>query len=231
MFKKTARFYDVIYSYKDYQAESVRVATLIGERSPNARTLLDVACGTGMHLKHLISHFDAHGLDADPEMLAIARERVPDVPLHEADMADFDLRRRFDAVTCLFSSIGYTKTVERLDRAVRCMAAHLNEGGVLIVEPWITPEAWIPGSPHMLTIDEPDLKLARIAVGEPIERGRLVLEYLIGTPGRVERLREEHELGWFTHEEYLSAFGNAGLTVEHDEHGLTGRGLYIGTRG
>ena len=43
-------------------------------------------------------------------MLGIARHRLPGVPLHLADMRDFDLPERFDAVTCLFSSIGYLTT-------------------------------------------------------------------------------------------------------------------------
>ena len=102
------------------------------------------------------------GLDLDPQLLAIARERLGDVELHEGDMTAFSLGRRFDVVTCLFSSIGYVGTVERLDDAIAAMAAHLNPGGVLIVEPWLTPEAWMADRPHLLSVDEPDLKIARM---------------------------------------------------------------------
>jgi len=34
-----------------------------------------------------------------------ARTRLPGVPLFEGDMRSFELDRRFDAVTCLFSAI------------------------------------------------------------------------------------------------------------------------------
>ena len=54
-------------------------------------------------------------------------------------MTAFDLGCRFDVVTCLFSSIGYVGTVERLDQAIATMAAHLEPGGTLIVEPWLSP--------------------------------------------------------------------------------------------
>ena len=55
-------------------------------------------------------------------------------------MTDFDLATTYDAVTCLFSAIGYVRTVDRMNRAVACMARHVKPGGVLIVEPWITPD-------------------------------------------------------------------------------------------
>ncbi len=61
-------------------------------------------------------------------------------------MTDFDLATTYDAVTCLFSAIGYVRTADRMQRAVACMARHVKPGGVLIVEPWLTPQDWKPGS-------------------------------------------------------------------------------------
>ena len=49
MFSKTAQWYDAIYSSKDYKAESDAVLSLLKEKYPDARSLLDVACGTGEH--------------------------------------------------------------------------------------------------------------------------------------------------------------------------------------
>ena len=53
MYTKTAKHYDAVYSDKDYAGESQRLASIIRERAPMARTLLDVACGTGRHLEYL----------------------------------------------------------------------------------------------------------------------------------------------------------------------------------
>ena len=144
-------------------------------------------------------------------------------------MTAFSLGRRFDAVTCLFSSIGYVGTVERLREAIAAMAAHLNPGGVLIVEPWLTPDVWIADRPHLLSVDEPDLKIARMTLSG--REGRLAImqfEYLVGTPTGIEAFSERHEAALFTDEEYRQAFVAAGLSVEHDSEGLIGRGLYIG---
>jgi SAM-dependent methyltransferase len=230
VFSRSARLYDAVYaSIRDYPREAAELDRLIQERRPGARTLLDVACGTGAHLEHLTG-YEVEGLDLDPEMLGVARERLPNVPLHEGDVADFDLGKRFDAVVCMFSSIGYVRTEERLRSAVASMARHLEPGGVLVVEPWLSPEAWVDRHVGAVFVDEPELKIARMNVGE--REGNLSIfefEYLVGTPNGLERFNERHELGLFTVEQYLEAFRAAGLEVDHDPEGPMGRGLYIGS--
>ncbi len=221
--------YDAIYAYKDYDGESAKIAALIRERCPGARTLLDVACGTGKHLECLQAEFEVEGVDLDEDLLAIARDRLGTVPLHAGDMRSFDLGRRFDAVTCLFSAIGHALDATELDAAVAAMAAHLRPGGVLIVEPWLEPDAWIPGRLHLLTVDEPDLKIARVTI--PARRGAvsiLAFHFLVASPAGVATYAEQLEHGLFTAEQMLAAFERAGLEVEHDPDGLIGRGLFIG---
>jgi SAM-dependent methyltransferase len=231
VFSRSARLYDAIYaSIRDYPSEAAELDRLIQERWPGARTLLDVACGTGAHLEHL-SGYEVEGLDLDPEMLAVARERLPDVAYHEGDMVSFDLGRRFDAVVCMFSSIGYVQTEERLRSAIASMGRHLEPGGVLVVEPWLSPEDWLDRHVGAVFVDEPELKIARINAAE--RKGNLSsfeFKYLVGTPEGVEHFTERHELGLFTVEQYLGAFRAAGLEADHDREGPMGRGLYV-TRG
>ena len=231
MFTRSARFYDAVYAWKDYAGEVAWIVANVRERKPCARTLLDVACGTGKHLELLRESFEVEGLDLDPELLKIARERLDEaVPLHEGDMRDFDLGRRFHAVTCLFSSIGYARDERELRAAIAAMARHLEPGGILLVEPWLTPEAY--RVPHLgcRFVDEEELAIARMNIAE---RGDgtsvLVFHYLVGTPEGIDRFTERHELGLFTVEQMLAAFREAGLEVEHDPEGLMGRGLYVAT--
>ena len=229
MFRQSARLYDAVYSWKDYPREAELVHEFVQARKPGAATLLDVACGTGAHLAELRGRYRCEGLDLDPNLLSVARGRLPDVPLHEGDMRDFDLGRRFDVVTCLFSSIGYMLAVEELEASVAAMARHLEPGGVLLVEPWLTPEAVV--TPHVgaVFVDQPELKIARVNTIEVDgRRSSFLFHFLVGTPEGVEHFTEPHELMLFTHEEYLAAFRAAGVTGEHDGEGLMGRGLYLG---
>ncbi len=234
MYARSARVYDAIYrTRRDVAVDAQRVDELIQERNPGARTLLDVACGTGRHLEHLARRYDVEGLDVAGEMLAIARGRLPTTRLHKADMAAFDLGRRFDAVVCLFSSIGYVRTQERLRSAIAAMAKHLEPRGVLIVEPWFEPHAWRgPSGPYAVFVDEPELKVARVNISPPAgDTVVLDMHHVVATPAGVESFVERHELGMFTREDHLEAFRAAGLDVEHDPDGLMGRGLYVGVRG
>jgi SAM-dependent methyltransferase len=231
MFTKTAELYDPFYDWKDYAAEAAKIAAIVDERRPSAASLLDVACGTGRHLELLRGRFAVEGLDLDEGLLAVAAERLPGVALHRADMRDFDLGRRFDVVTCLFSSIGYVQTTDALDAAVAAMAAHLASPGVMIVEPWFGPDEFDPHHVGRVVVAErPGLAAVRMN-GTRVDGTLSVLDfhYLVARPGTVEHLTETHTLGLFTRDEYRSAFERAGLNVEHDEEGLMGRGLWIAT--
>lgn len=143
MFDRSADLYDLVYRFKDYEGEARDLVAVVGERAPNAASLLDVACGTGEHLRLVRSSFDrVEGVDVEPDMVALARAKLPDVVVTEADMRTLDLGRTFDAVTCLFSSIGYLADAEEMRAAVTRMAAHLAPGGVLVIDGWIRPDAW-----------------------------------------------------------------------------------------
>jgi SAM-dependent methyltransferase len=232
VYTKSAAFYDAIYSFKDYAAESARLVALIEQhkRSPGMR-LLDVACGTGSHLQHLMKHFEAEGLDASAEQLVIAHAKCPSIAFHRDSMLDFDLSREFDVVTCLFSSIGYMKTAPRLRLAVANLARHVCAGGVLIVEPWLLLGSFQPGIIGFRFVDQPNLKISRMEI-HCVEDNVSVFDeqFMIGTPEGITFLNERHELGLFTREQYIESFTSLGLRTTWDDRGLMGRGLVIGVK-
>jgi ubiquinone/menaquinone biosynthesis C-methylase UbiE len=230
VFNRSARWYDAFYAHIDYEAESEHVTAIIHGLNPESRTLLDVACGTGRHLASFRRHFECAGTDIEPEMVAIARETLPGVSVERADMIDLDLGRKFDAITCLFSSIGYTLLPARLDQAVRAMARHLHPGGVLVVEPWITPDAWIGNSSDTVDVVEHSReKLVRV-ISSRREDAETVLRmhYVRSGSGEIETEDERHRLGLFSRDRYLDAFTSAGLTATWHDPGLRGRGLVVG---
>jgi len=232
MFTNSATYYDAIYVAmgKDYNYEAELLHTFVQDRKKSfGKALLDVGCGTGGHIGSLREHYMVTGLDLDLSILEVARQKYPDVAFVQADMANFTLGQSFDVITCLFSSIGYVKTIERLHKAVSAMNEHLTSGGVILIEPWFAPSDMTNGFIHAVFVDQPKLKIARMST--TLIDGRistLDFHYLIATPGQVRHTTEQHELGLFTHQEYLAALGAAGLEVTFYSKGLDGRGLYIG---
>jgi SAM-dependent methyltransferase len=230
MYTRSERLYDRLYAFKDYETAGDRLHRLVQARRPGARRLLDVACGTGRHMEVLRRHYEVEGVDLNPALLDIARERLGDVPLHEADMTDFDLARRFDVVACLFSSIAYVRTVERMRLAIAAMARHLAPGGLLLVEPWFSAETYWTDRITANFVDDPDMKIAWMYASERRDDlSVLDIHYLVGTPAGVDSFNEVHELGLFSADAHAAAMRDAGLAHEYDAEGFFGRGLHVGT--
>ncbi len=232
MYVESAQLYDQLYQFKDYAVASAELHKVVQAYRSDARTLLDVACSTGRHVENLQEHYDVQGLDINPDLLEVARQRCPSVSFHEGDMMAFDLGTKFDVVTCLFSSIAYARTVANLSRAIACMARHLKPNGLFFVEPWISPEQyWTDNVVLNVADQDPKQKIAWMYVGK--RDGTVVtneINYLVGTPEGVSHLTETHQMGLFTGENYAHALESAGLEVlQSDPKGFFGNGLYVAT--
>ena len=234
-YTESAPVYDLVYAgagKKDYVKEADDVDRLIRSRNPEAATLLDVACGTGQHLARLSGRYTVEGVDASPEMLAVARSRLPDVPLHAGDLRHLDLGRQFDAVTCLFSSIGYVTDRAGLHQAIAGLARHLAPGGVLIVDGWIRPDAWEDRQrPEVEQADDGETLVVR--VGRSSREGNLTtlqMHHLVCTDGGIRHFSERHLLALEPTDAYVAAAEAAGLQVEVECDYMPGRDRVIGVR-
>jgi SAM-dependent methyltransferase len=230
-YEYAAEFYDLLYAdEKDHGAEAQLLASLIRETHPDARTVLDVGCGTGSHARGLIdAGFEVDGIDLEPRFVEIAQAKCPEGQFSVGDMTALDLSAQYDVVTCLFSAIGYVRTEQALRAAVRSMRDRLRPHGILVVDPWFEPgqltHGWIStlvGKNDNVTV----ARMSRTVIHDAVSR--LECEYLIGTASGIERRSEVHELGLFTQTQTESAFREAGLEVERKPKILGTRGIYIG---
>jgi SAM-dependent methyltransferase len=227
-YARWARYYDALYAFKDYAAEADSLARLADAARPGARTLLDIACGSGRHLEQFARRFEVAGVDLDPNLLAIAAARLPGVPLHRGDMRDFALGRRFDLATCLFSSIAFMRDEAMLRDAFATFAAHLEPGGLLFVEPWFGPDTFWADTITSRSLDDAGLKIAWMYTSRR-DGGLSILDnhFLVGTAAGIERLHDRHVLGLFTDGQYRAALRAAGFDVERIQDQTWKRGLYV----
>ena len=229
MFTESAEFYDLIYSsLKDYVSEASLIANLLLRFNPQCRTVLDVACGTGEHARLLAARgFVVDGLDLDPALLRIAKQKHPAGRFVEGDMSDFQLSGRYDAVLCLFSSIGYLQTLDRVTRALTCFREHVTSGGTIVVEPWFAPGVLDPERVFRHTSEANGVRISRVSRVEIDGRiSRLCFDYEITDSMGTRYASEVHELVLFTTAELLRTFREAGLDADYDPNGLADRGLF-----
>lgn len=234
LYCELAEYYDLIYSFKNYEKEANRLKKIVSKyKKSGGNKLLDVACGTGHHLKHLKDDFSCTGVDISEEILNVAKKNAAGVAFERADMITLNLGKRFDVITCLFSSIGYVKTYPNLGKTIQGFARHLKRGGVFIVEPWFTRSAYESGSPHITTYDGKDTKIARLNVSNL--RGNVSvmdMHYLVAERDKgVKHFVDRHELGLFETNKTLEIMKEAGLQAKFLKNGLMrDRGLFVGIK-
>lgn len=95
-------------------------------------SVLDAGCGTGRVAVELARRgLDVVGTDLDPDMIAAAGAKAPDLTWIQADLSELDLGLRFDAIVLAGNVVPYL-AAERRQAAILACARHLRPGGRLI---------------------------------------------------------------------------------------------------
>ena len=232
MFTESSYIYDLVYSFKDYKKEAEEITAIIKAKRPDCKTILDIACGTAEHHKYLKENFEIDGIDINEKFIEIAKQKNLNGTYSIADMAKFDLDKKYDVVICLFSSIGYLRSFDSIVSALKCFNRHLNPKGLTIIEPWFTAENSLGSRIDMNTYDKEEIKICRIAHSYPEnEFSILNFHYLVATiDTSVRYFEERHEVRRTSTKEMFEAFNETDFDVTFDEKGLTGRGMYYGIK-
>lgn len=128
--------YISVYQHRDEDearvaAELIRSRVKCGEGLP----ALDVACGTGRHLRFLKNHQWTVGLDLSAPLLRIARSANDDVLLIRADMRALPFRSgTFALVVNLFTSFGYFSDDVEHRRVIAEIARVTMRGGWFVLD-------------------------------------------------------------------------------------------------
>lgn len=145
VFGDYASYYDTLYQDKDYEAECDFVEGLFKAHAVGeVKSVLDLGCGTGGHALPFIERgYSVTGVDRSEGMLDAARAKANaagvELPLHQGDVRDLDLKQTFDAVIFMFAVVAYQTTNADLSGALRSARRHLEPGGLLFFDTWYGP--------------------------------------------------------------------------------------------
>ena len=206
LYQKFAPYYDIIYADKKYQKEVNFIDTIIKKHN-QGKSIIDLACGTGNHARLLVKKgYSVVGVDKNKQVLKLAKKKVAQAEFKQGDMRTFNLKKKFDAVLCLFTAINYNLTMANLVKSLQNFKRNLKEGGVIIFDsPLHSPQTYM--SADFLPQD-----VITLYVNRDINKIREVLIYWISKKNKkIKVLKDIHQIRFYSLKELSAAIQKAGL--------------------
>ena len=245
VFADYARYYDLLYRDKDYQAEAEYVAGLIRKFHPAAQNILELGSGTGIHASLLSEKgYSVDGVELSPEMLTRSlslKERIKpaqgQLNFHHGDIREIRLDKSFDAVISLFHVISYQTTNKDVAAAFKTARHHLKPGGIFIFDIWYGP-AVLTQRPEVRIKRMSDDKIEVTRLAEPVlhpNENRVDVNYHVFVRDResdaVKEFKETHTMRYFFKPEIDFIAHQFRFEILHAEEWMTGTPIEQNTWG
>ena len=138
-YSKLASIYDDVMSHVDYKLWARYIQKVIKKWNPDARTILDISCGTGSFLAKLdVARHQLFGFDLSFEMIFKSKTKnhclKHQLQLWCGDMQSFVIQKKVDVVVCLYDSINYLLSFDEWTRCFDCVFESLNDQGIFIFD-------------------------------------------------------------------------------------------------
>lgn len=140
VYSALANVYDVLMEEVDYELWADYVDELIYRHGGEARSILELACGTGTvaMLLDQWQHYRITATDSSQSMLDRAREKAAragsPVRFVQSDCRDLQLNERYDVVLMLFDSLNYLLHRTDIQRTFEQVRKVLRPGGIFVFD-------------------------------------------------------------------------------------------------
>lgn len=137
-----ADLYEIFYREKPYAKESRWIHESLVKYSPfKVKRILELACGTGNHSLHLSRYgYSVTATDKSKDMVRVAKQKLSSIDTIRVKQMDmihfFNFIKTFDAILCLFDSIGFVQTNENISKVFKNVNNNLKKGGLFVFEYW-----------------------------------------------------------------------------------------------
>jgi len=237
VFNEYARYYDMLYRDKDYAAEAEYVHGLVQAHAPDAKSILNLGCGSGRHDRCLTElGYTITGVDLSDEMLSAARDGAADnesLEYVQGDVRTVRLAHSFDVVISLFHVMSYQVSNNDLLAAFATAHSHLKPGGTFIFDCWYGPGVLSdPPTVRVKELEDDVITVTRIAqpVMHPNENVVDVNYWVFlksKTDGTTREIRETHHMRYLFQPEVNLMLTMSGFGPQTSEEWLTAAPLSL----
>lgn len=127
-----SKFYDEVMGDRTGTADFL--IKQIYKSNPGAKSVLELACGTGEIMKLLSKEYVVSGLELSDGMLEIARKKMPRAKFYKQSMVGFDLPEKYDVILCVFDSVNHLLKFSDWKKLFKSAYKYLNNGGVFLFD-------------------------------------------------------------------------------------------------
>ena len=138
-YAKLAKIYDRVMNHVKYDKWADYILSVFRHFGVHGKSILEIACGTGNLSVFLLKHgYDVTGMDLSPAMLKIAADKFKENGMPQklvaANMTSIPLKKKFDAVLCLYDSINYLRHPAVLRKTIEEISTVTKSGGFFIFD-------------------------------------------------------------------------------------------------
>jgi len=138
-YTKLAKYYDLTHYFRNYKKDAEFLNSAIKKYLPGARSILDIACGTGSHAIFMAKKgYDVTGIDLSREMLDIAKQKAKNKNLHLQficeDMRNLKFNSEFDVAYCFGLSFMEMITYDDINRSLESIRQVIKPNGLFIFD-------------------------------------------------------------------------------------------------
>lgn len=226
-FAAYARYYDLLYRDKDYEAEAAFVLDAFDRTGCRPRSLLELGCGSGRHACAMAARgVEVWATDRSESMLALARRGASSLPADcprprflPADARELRLDRSFAAAMALFHVMSYQTSEDDAMAVFSGVKRHLEPGGTFFFDFWHGPGVVRdPPGERCKTVEDDSVRIERLArpthrTGDNLVEVRYSLRVHNKVEGGDEDVEETHILRYWFLPELRRLAKCAGLAV------------------
>ncbi|HET9570356.1 MAG TPA: class I SAM-dependent methyltransferase [Bacteroidales bacterium] len=165
-FNYYSKYYDLLYSTKNYNEEAKYISECINKYHPDAKKILEFGSGTGIHgliLKKM--GYDIYGIERSRQM--VDKAILNGYPCMQADIKDFKSENQFDVVVALFHVISYLNDNESLVATFKNASKCLKLEGLFIFDVWYSPAVYfLKPETRIKKVENEEISVIRFAEPE-----------------------------------------------------------------